>query len=471
MQTRFDALVIGAGPAGSSAAILLATAGWSVALIEKQAFPRRKVCGECVAASNLPLLDALGIGGDFAAQAGPELKRVALMHGADSVFADLPPAANGRHPWGRALGRETLDTLLLARARAAGATVLQPWAVQTVGGMVGNHQCTVRQAGGGQTTLLRAPVVILAHGSWEPLPEERAALRVVRRGSDLLAFKANFRGAHLAAGLLPMLAFDGGYGGMVLAEDGLFTLACCVRADKLDALRRAAPGEAAGDVVEAMLKRQCQGVDKALQGATRCGSWLASGPLRPGVRLRGDDEVFRIGNAAGEAHPIIGEGMSMALQSAWLLCAHLGAASPQRAAAGQAQELAQALAQDRANTQRDVQQRYAAAWRHHFAPRLRVAASLAHLAMRPAGARALMAAFKRFPGLLTRGAIWGGKLRSVTDSAAVAAQLQRWPLAAALRASQASPASPPLLPLLPLVPLVPLLQSPPSQTAIPGEHR
>ena len=52
MQTRFDALIIGAGPAGSSAAILLATAGWSVALIEKQAFPRRKVCGECVAASN-----------------------------------------------------------------------------------------------------------------------------------------------------------------------------------------------------------------------------------------------------------------------------------------------------------------------------------------------------------------------------------------------------------------------------------
>lgn len=80
MQTRFDVIIIGAGPSGASAAILLARAGWSVALVEKQVFPRRKVCGECIAASNLPLLDALGIGLAFEDAAGPELRRVALMH-------------------------------------------------------------------------------------------------------------------------------------------------------------------------------------------------------------------------------------------------------------------------------------------------------------------------------------------------------------------------------------------------------
>jgi len=42
---RFDAVVIGAGPAGSATAILLARLGWSVALVERQRFPRRKVCG------------------------------------------------------------------------------------------------------------------------------------------------------------------------------------------------------------------------------------------------------------------------------------------------------------------------------------------------------------------------------------------------------------------------------------------
>jgi 2-polyprenyl-6-methoxyphenol hydroxylase-like FAD-dependent oxidoreductase len=70
MRPRFDAVVVGAGPAGASTAILLARAGWSVALVERQRFPRRKVCGECIAASNLPLLDALGIGDAVARLAG-----------------------------------------------------------------------------------------------------------------------------------------------------------------------------------------------------------------------------------------------------------------------------------------------------------------------------------------------------------------------------------------------------------------
>ena len=64
MSARFDVVIVGAGPAGSAAAILLARAGWSVALVERQRFPRRKVCGECIAASNLALLDALGVGAE-----------------------------------------------------------------------------------------------------------------------------------------------------------------------------------------------------------------------------------------------------------------------------------------------------------------------------------------------------------------------------------------------------------------------
>ncbi len=51
VSARYDAIVIGAGVAGATAAILLARAGWSVAVVEKSAFPRRKVCGECIAAT------------------------------------------------------------------------------------------------------------------------------------------------------------------------------------------------------------------------------------------------------------------------------------------------------------------------------------------------------------------------------------------------------------------------------------
>jgi 2-polyprenyl-6-methoxyphenol hydroxylase-like FAD-dependent oxidoreductase len=408
VKTRFDAVVIGAGPAGSTAAILLARAGWSVALVEKQRFPRRKVCGECMAASNLPLLDALGIGKQFALSAGPELRQVALMQGRRTLVADLPAAAHPDHAWGRALGRETLDTLLLEQARASGATILQPWSVQALGKNEAGHWCEIRAIGSEHTEILQTPVLVAAHGSWEHLRPGRAERRLARRPSDLFAFKANFQAARLAPGLLPILSFTGGYGGMVLADQGMATLACCLREDRLEACRRQFPGLGAGETVEAYLKQACTGVAQALGGAHRLGPWLATGPIAPGIRLQPDDTVFRIGNAAGEAHPIIGEGMSMALQSAWLLCAQLLQAAPK---AGGLNDAA---------WQSGVGQRYAADWRRHFTPRLRLAAGFAHLAMRPRLTSPFLGLLARWPALLTQGARHGGKISCAPSPATVA---------------------------------------------------
>ena len=399
-RTKFDAVIVGAGPAGSAAAILLARAGWTVALVERQRFPRRKVCGECVAASNLPLLEALGVATDFAAAAGPELRRVTLMARDSAVTADLPSAADERFQWGRALGRETLDTLLLAQARRSGAEILQPWSLQAIEGTAGAWQCEIRSLEWGSRLQLHARVIIDAHGSWEDLPSARPLRRLARDAADLFAFKANFRESPLEAGLICVLALDGGYGGMVVADGGVATVACCIRRNRLNELRGAATGSNAGDAVEAWLKRQNHGVDQALQGAARDGPWLASGPLDPGVRVGPNDRWFRVGNAAGEAHPILGEGMSMALQSAALLCRSLLGDQP-------------AARPPPGDRQAVLQQQYATAWRQEFAPRLRLAAAFAHLAMRPAGTAALMASTRTWPALLTQGARWGGKVRRV----------------------------------------------------------
>ena len=409
IDTRFDALIVGAGLAGSSAAVLLARAGWSVAIVEKQTFPRRKVCGECVAASNLPLLEALGIKpATLDALAAPALQRVAVMRGKRCVTAPLPAAASTRHPWGRAIGRETLDTLLLEQARAAGAQVLQPWSVLSFRGKPGRLRAAALNIATGEQAELQARLVILANGSWEPLQSARQTERRSRRGSDLLAFKANFVGADLDAGLLPVIAFTGGYGGMVMADRGVATIACCIRSARLAALRARMPGHSAGEVVEAMLRRECDGVDKALKPARRSGPWLASGPIDPGIRLSADEPVFRIGNAAGEAHPIIGEGMSMAMQSAWLLCDRLLATS--RATGNQGAEQWHA----------EVARHYAADWRRHFAMRLRLAALFAHTAMRPLPASMLLAVAGQFPSAITFGARWCAKVKCAIDPATIA---------------------------------------------------
>ncbi len=414
-RTTFDVVVVGAGPAGSTVALQLARAGWSVALIERQSFPRRKVCGECIAASNLPLLQSLGIADAVDALAGPQLRQVTLLQGDRAVTADLPTAAHERYPWGRALGRETLDSLLLEQARGAGAVVFQPCTVQAILGSRGAWHCEVRVLESAALLRLRASVVVDAHGSWEDLPSARPKRRQSRSAADLFAFKANFSGSTLPVGQISVLALDGGYGGMVVADGRLMTLACCIRRDRLSNLRSLAPGLSASGAVEAWLQRECAGVRQALQGASRDGPWLASGPLDPGVRMNAADGIFSVGNAAGEAHPILGEGMSMALQSAALLCSHL--LGQHRPAAVPDEVLDKVLDKvPGAAAQAGLQRAYVAAWRREFAPRLRVAAVFAHLAMRPRSAGALMRLLRLWPGLLTQGARWGGKVRTAVAS-------------------------------------------------------
>lgn len=396
MSNRYDALVIGGGVAGSTAAILLAAAGWTVALVEKRAFPRRKVCGECIAAPNVALLEALGVGDEFRALAGPPLERVGLFAGDDELYARLP-RSSGVTPWGRALGRETLDTLLLARATELGAVVYQPWSVVDVERRDGVHTCTLATSRAGESATVAASVLIDAHGSWEPPPIAGMRVRAEAHGSDLFAFKANFLRADLSPGLLPVLAFDGGYGGMVLGDGGKLTIACCVRRDALRGARTDAASNSAGAAVEELLRRSCAGVRRALAGAERAGTWLSVGPIRPGRRAPWSERGgFAVGNAAGEAHPILGEGISMAMQGAFLLCARL--------------ELERDALLAGAH-QGGTGRLYGRDWRRAFGARIRWAALFASLAMRPA-ARALLPALKAWPALLTAGAILGGKVRT-----------------------------------------------------------
>jgi len=315
----------------------------------------------------------------------------------------MPPCTGGPYRYGRAVGRDWLDTKLLQRAASLGVVALQPARARTLSGELGGYECIVDSVPGGPRTL-RTPVVVDAHGSWErgptyPMNDRVGTARVPRRSSELLAFKANFRNATLAPGFLPVLVLPGGYGGMVVADGGLTTLACCLRRDTLSVCRALLPDASAGAAVEAFLRHSCSGVHEALQGAHREGAWLSVGPLRPGVRVGTGCGVFRVGNAAGESHALIGEGISMALQSSALLAAML------------TRRPATAI---RGRVGIELHRCYAAAWRRAFAPRLRLAAIYAHVAMRPRLAEPARALLRRWPTLLRGAAQLAGKAASGT---------------------------------------------------------
>ena len=407
----YDAIVIGAGPAGGSVALTLARHGWSVAIVEKSAFPRRKVCGEYISASNLVLLDRLEIGDAWRIDAGPEIRRVGFFSGETCVEAPMPDAKYrpfAKDGFGRALGRDVLDALLLQAARSAGAAILQPCravAIDRDGDMQKVRIQARDENSDDETTTLRAPVIIAAHGSWEPGPLP-SQLEKASRPSDLLGFKAHFTGSSLAPDLMPLLAFPGGYGGMVLSDHGRLSISCCIRRGMLARLRRNhGPGHddpkqddhvPAAEAVFRHLMASCQGVSDALDGACLDGRWLAAGPIRPGIRACYEKDIFRVGNAAGESHPIIAEGISMALQSGWLLARELAGAPSGRGgreAAGR---------------------RYQAAWRKLFSTRVYAAAAIARMAIGPGGAVLMGAAVRIFPQTLTLGAHISGKTRPIT---------------------------------------------------------
>jgi len=393
MNNRYDAVVIGGGPAGATTALLLARAGWSVALLERKTFPRRKVCGEYLSATNLPLLDHLGIGTLFRTAAGPPVRHVGLFAGAAILAADLPRPGGPAAGWGQALSRENLDTALLAEAARAGVEVRQPCTVMHLEEDGAGYRCRAEEAAGKRNVDLHAGVVVAAHGSWEPGGLPTQPVRQPPRPSDLFGFKAHFHGSDLPAGLMPLLVFPGGYGGMVHCDGGLVSLSCCVRRDRLEVLRGHAGG-AAADAVLGHLQSSCLGVRRALSGATRRGPWLATGPIQPGIRVRANRGIFLVGNSAGEAHPVVAEGISMALQGAWLLADLL---------------LAWRRQGGKATALHTVGEDYAAIWRRCFAPRLYAASLLAHWAMRPAAVAGVLPLVRCFPMLLTWGARLSGK--------------------------------------------------------------
>lgn len=405
MKTGYDAIIVGGGPSGATAAILLAQAGWRVAVVEKARFPRRKVCGEFISATTWPLLRQLGVAGPLLEIAGPVVRRVGVYAGDAMVTAELASPTDQAAAGGRALGREHLDTLLLRHAAEAGAEVWQPFTLSAFAAHDNGYACTIVDKGTREPRALHSKLIIAAHGSWESGAMPTQQLRRAPRVSDLFGFKAHFHHGALPSDLMPLLAFPGGYGGMVHTDDGRVSLSCCIRRDQLEQCRQRWPHVQAGAAVLAHIRSSCRGVALTLSAATLEGAWLASGPLRTGIRTFGRDGIFAVGNAAAEAHPIVAEGISIAIQSAALLCGQLIAQPDARM---DTSRLSQAL--------EGIRHDYAIAWRRNFSRRLHLAALFAHLFMRPVSTRIATQLLEHFPQLLTEGARWSGKTEPLRDA-------------------------------------------------------
>src|SRR3954469_24663991 len=125
MTAEFDAIVVGGGPAGASAAVHLAASGARVLLAERERFPREKLCGEFISPECLEHFARLGVLEEMEQGGGARVSET-VFYAPSGRGVAVPSAWFGGHG-GDALGlsRAEMDARLLARAREVGVTVIE----------------------------------------------------------------------------------------------------------------------------------------------------------------------------------------------------------------------------------------------------------------------------------------------------------------------------------------------------------
>ena len=303
---RFDAVVVGAGPAGSIAALVLARSGARVALADKAAFPRDKACGDLVGPRGVQVLADLGLRVPDAGQ-GSDL----LAVGPSGRRSRLPAFTGSSYPGhGIIVPRLVLDHALREAAVAAGAVPVRARITAVEAGRGGRVDAVVSSDG----QRLAGEVIIAADGALSPVARMAGMLDPQ---TALWGFAIR---AYLPATVpLPLLVLlDAspwriypGYGWLFPGADGQANVGIGVG---LGHDRRQAPLRDDLARLVALLGRHGDLSPDAQPGPVM-GGWLRMGgtgaPPAAG-------NVLLVGDAAGLINPLQGEGIGPAMVSARL---------------------------------------------------------------------------------------------------------------------------------------------------------
>jgi flavin-dependent dehydrogenase len=307
-SAEVDVAVVGGGPAGALTAMLLASRGRAVILLERAPQWRWRACGVFASPASVAALRSLGFRD---AELEPVARPLAAMRvetQGGETFRLAYGGSGGLHDSAVGFDRSMLDPLLLERARSAGATVRLGATVERVA-LDGDH---ARLTISGDLSEIAARVVVGADG----LRSLVARTAGVERGAPLgpraaLTFHlADSWGERDAR----MVVIDGGYVGIAPVPGGRVNVGIVLGRSWFQRLRR----DGGRDVARDICRRVLAGGPSQPGGILPLDGVAGVTPLGHAVSRRAGAEWLLVGDAAGFLDPFTGEGLHRAIVSAEL---------------------------------------------------------------------------------------------------------------------------------------------------------
>lgn len=317
MRSRI--VIVGAGPAGSSLAIRLALRDFEVTLIERETFPRHKLCGEFISPECLSHFEDLGVMESMISAGGARITETRFYAAGGRSFGVSSGSFHGQG-FALSLSRAEMDMRLLDRAKSLGVTVFEETAANAVLLSRGRIVKLTARRGNGERFEISADLFVDATGRSrvlsklvaknEPGRNERATAKT----SLFVGFKSHLKGANIGKGTCEIYLFPGGYGGLSPIEDGLANHCFLVKSS----VAREFGGEA-DRIVENVVVHNKRAAE-TLKGAEPLREWIAvsiDGFGKPDTAKAAN--LLSIGDSAAFIDPFTGSGMLMAFESSALL--------------------------------------------------------------------------------------------------------------------------------------------------------